>query len=181
VFKISNGYENIDRNMFYIHLGVLLCRQWCLVAKKSWTLKLLVKHYAAINQWMKLLNGKSIRLVDCLVWMSAGWGLTQKPKHWNCPDNSHTFQVSHAKQIIVMTTYLCTRSEARISQNSPKCLQPVQVQRLPVQAFISPVNNNNNSNFFCTNILENQAQWRDKTNGLINLIIETNAWVVFFL
>ena len=25
-------------------------------------------------------------------------------------------------------------------------------------------NNNNNSNFFCANILENQAQWRDKIN-----------------
>ena len=37
------------------------------------------------------------------------------------------------------------------------------------------VNNNNNSNFFCANILENQAQWRDKTRGLINLIIESNA------
>ena len=36
-------------------------------------------------------------------------------------------------------------------------------------------NNNNNSNFFCANILENQAQWRDKTRGLINLIIESNA------
>ena len=36
-------------------------------------------------------------------------------------------------------------------------------------------NNNNNSNFFCANILENQAQWRDKTGGLINLIIESNA------
>ena len=35
-------------------------------------------------------------------------------------------------------------------------------------------NNNNNSNFFCANILENQAQWRDKTRGLINLIIESN-------
>ena len=34
---------------------------------------------------------------------------------------------------------------------------------------------NNNSNFFCANILENQAQWRDKTRGLINLIIESNA------
>ena len=38
-----------------------------------------------------------------------------------------------------------------------------------------PNNNNNNSNFFCANILENQAQWRDKTRGLINLIIESNA------
>ena len=35
--------------------------------------------------------------------------------------------------------------------------------------------NNNNSNFFCANILENQAQWCDKTRGLINLIIESNA------
>ena len=32
-------------------------------------------------------------------------------------------------------------------------------------------NNNNNSNFFCANILENQAQWRDKTRGLINQAI----------
>ena len=36
-------------------------------------------------------------------------------------------------------------------------------------------NNNNNSNFFFANILENQAQWRNKTRGLINLIIESNA------
>ena len=41
--------------------------------------------------------------------------------------------------------------------------------------YASYLNNNNNSNFFCANILENQAQWRDKTRGLINLIIESNA------
>ena len=35
--------------------------------------------------------------------------------------------------------------------------------------------NNNNNNFFCANVLENQAQWRDKTKGLINLLIESNA------
>ena len=28
------------------------------------------------------------------------------------------------------------------------------------------VNNNNNNNFLCANILENQAQWRDKTKEL---------------
>ena len=37
--------------------GVLLCRQWCLVTKKSWAMKLLVKHYLAINQRMKGING----------------------------------------------------------------------------------------------------------------------------
>ena len=36
---------------------------WCLMTKKSWTMKLLVKHYPAVNQWMKLMNGKSIMLV----------------------------------------------------------------------------------------------------------------------
>ena len=31
--------------------------------------------------------------------------------------------------------------------------------------------NNNNNDFFCANILEDQAQWRDKTKGLSKLII----------
>ena len=30
--------------------------------------------------------------------------------------------------------------------------------------------NNNNNNFLCANILEDQAQWRDKTKGLSNCI-----------
>ena len=33
-----------------------------------------------------------------------------------------------------------------------------------------PLNNNNNNNFLCANILENQAQWRDKTKGLSNCV-----------
>ena len=32
-------------------------------------------------------------------------------------------------------------------------------------------NNNNNNNFFFANILEDQAQWRDKTRGLNKLVI----------
>ena len=44
-----------------------------------------------------------------------------------------------------------------------------------LSCLIMILDNNNNSNFFCANILENQAQWRDKTRGLINLIIESNA------
>ena len=31
-------------------------------------------------------------------------------------------------------------------------------------------NNNNNNNFLCANILENQAQWCDKTKGLSNCV-----------
>ena len=31
-------------------------------------------------------------------------------------------------------------------------------------------NNNNNNNFLCANILEDQAQWRDKTKGLTNCV-----------
>ena len=46
------------------------------------------------------------------------------------------------------------------------------------QQFLLLIHNNNNINFFCANILENQAQWRDKTSGLITLIIESNARVV---
>ena len=34
-----------------------------------------------------------------------------------------------------------------------------------------PYYDNNNSDFFCANILEDQAQWRDKTKGLSKLII----------
>ena len=34
---------------------------------------------------------------------------------------------------------------------------------------------NNNNNFFCANILEDQAQWRDKTNGLSKLVIVTEC------
>ena len=32
------------------------------------------------------------------------------------------------------------------------------------------VYNNNNNNFLCANILEDQAQWRDKTEGLSNCV-----------
>ena len=32
-------------------------------------------------------------------------------------------------------------------------------------------NNNNDDDFFCANILENQSQWRDKTKGLSKLVI----------
>ena len=46
---------------------------------------------------------------------------------------------------------------------------------LQYKGHVNNNNSNNNSNFFCANILENQAQWRDKTRGLINLIIESNA------
>ena len=35
--------------------------------------------------------------------------------------------------------------------------------------------NNNNNDFFCANILEDQAQWCDKTKGLSKLVIESNA------
>ena len=34
---------------------------------------------------------------------------------------------------------------------------------------------NNNNDFFCANILEDQAQWRDKTKGLSNVVIENNV------
>ena len=30
---------------------------------------------------------------------------------------------------------------------------------------------NNSNDFFCTNILEDQAQWRDKTKGLSKLVM----------
>ena len=33
----------------------------------------------------------------------------------------------------------------------------------PIQYFLV---NDNNNNFFCANILENQAQWRDKNQGI---------------
>ena len=35
---------------------------------------------------------------------------------------------------------------------------------------IRPPSYNNNNNFLCANILENQAQWRDKTKGLSNCV-----------
>ena len=35
---------------------------------------------------------------------------------------------------------------------------------------IFPINNNNND-FLCANILEDRAQWRDKTKALSNLVI----------
>ena len=77
----------------------MLCRQWCLMTKTSWTMKLLVKHYPATNQWIKLMNGKSIRLV-LLACVNECWLGTVSKNHWNCPDNNHTFPVSHAKQIL---------------------------------------------------------------------------------
>ena len=47
-------------------------------------------------------------------------------------------------------------------------------RRLPVYTDY----NNNNNDFFCANILEDQAQWRDIIEGLSKLVIESNAWVV---
>ena len=38
--------------------------------------------------------------------------------------------------------------------------------------------NNNNNDFFCANVLEDQAQWRDKTKGLCNLVIVNNVRVI---
>ena len=32
-------------------------------------------------------------------------------------------------------------------------------------------NDNNNNDFFCANILEDQALWRDRTKGLTKLVI----------
>ena len=34
-----------------------------------------------------------------------------------------------------------------------------------------PCIDNNNNDFFCANIVEDQAQWRDKTKGLSKLVI----------
>ena len=50
------------RRIFFTPLGVVLCRQWCLKTKTSWTMMLLVKRYPAINnynQCMKMMNWKS--------------------------------------------------------------------------------------------------------------------------
>ena len=70
-------------------------------------MKLLVKHYTAINLWMKLLNEKSIRLV-LLPSVNECWSGTDSKNHLNCPGNNHTFPVSHAKQIPVKPGYLQT-------------------------------------------------------------------------
>ena len=49
-------------------------------------------------------------------------------------------------------------------------------QNTVVYMAISIMNNNNNNNhFFSANILEDRAQWRDKTKGLSILVIEKNA------
>ena len=40
-----------------------------------------------------------------------------------------------------------------------------------IKEFSRTHNNNINNNLFCTNILEDQAQWRDKTKGLSKLVI----------
>ena len=44
-------------------------------------------------------------------------------------------------------------------------------QNIPHFVFLLNNNNNNNNNdFLCANILEDQAQWRDKTKGLSNCV-----------
>ena len=92
------------RRIFYRQLGVLLCRQWCLMAKKRWTTKFLVKHYLAVNQWMKLMNGESIRLV-LLSCMNECWLGTASKNHWYCPGNNQTFPVSHFTQPILPSSH----------------------------------------------------------------------------
>ena len=44
-------------------------------------------------------------------------------------------------------------------------------QCLYVSYRLTYTTNSNNNNFFCANILEVQAQWRDKSKGLSKLII----------
>ena len=39
----------------------------------------------------------------------------------------------------------------------------------------NPYDNNNNNHFFSANILEDRAQWRNKTKGLGRLLIKNNA------
>ena len=51
------------RRIFFTPMGVLLYRQWCLVNKTSWIMKVLVKYYPATNWWIKLMNGKSAALL----------------------------------------------------------------------------------------------------------------------
>ena len=46
--------------------------------------------------WMKLMNGKSISQLPCV---NECWLGTASKNHCICPDNNHTFPVSHAKQI----------------------------------------------------------------------------------
>ena len=41
-----------------------------------------------------------------------------------------------------------------------------------------PLSYGSNNGFLCTNILENQAQWRDKTKGLGNLVTVDNVRVI---
>ena len=44
-----------------------------------------------------------------------------------------------------------------------------------IDAYGRDADNNNNNNFFSANILEDRAQWRDKTKGLSKLVIENSA------
>ena len=44
-----------------------------------------------------------------------------------------------------------------------------------VAANVHTMYNNNNNDFFCPIILEDQAPWRDKIKGLSKLVIENNA------
>ena len=64
-------------------------------------------------------------------------------------------------------TYNNTR---RGSEFVPK-YDNIQVLLLLALQSISVYNTNNNDDFFCANILEDQAQWRDKTKGLSKLVI----------
>ena len=74
-------------------VGSITVQAMVFMTKESWTMKLLVKHYKVTNQWMKLMNGKSIRLV-LLPCVNECWQGTASKNHWNFPDNNHTFPVS---------------------------------------------------------------------------------------
>ena len=43
---------------------------------------------------------------------------------------------------------------------------------------VNILNNNNNNDLLCANILEDQARWRDRIMGLCNLVIVVNAHVL---
>ena len=122
--KRNWAYDIVEmlRRISYRQLEVLLCKQWCLMTKKSSTMKLVVKYYPKINQWMKLMNGKSIRLV-LLSCVNECWLGTASNSHLNCPNNSHTYPVSYTKQIIIRTTQVPGVNPGYRSTNSWKCNQ----------------------------------------------------------
>ena len=95
------------------------------------------------------------------LWGEVGGGATERLQHRLTVNELGQAKVSHLMDI---TWLRVTEHEPRFSvhANNLRCnLKQICLEFLTKNSY-----NLDNKDFFCANILENQAQWRDKSKGL---------------